>query len=359
MDIGSPKFKLKLKRALLLSAGWSIAAGYIFVLQFTTLLIEFSRNAPVEFNFIGGLILTVVEVFIAGLLPAVFEVFYFTDRFRNKSFGYAVLMKTLFYTFGLSILTALVSIAEYYFLNEHFNSTFYDNSFGVFLTFFKWAPVFLISTFVMQVSDKFGHGVLWKFLLGKYHIPKVETRIFMFLDLKSSTSIAEALGHIKYFELINDFFYDVTDAIIETHGEIYQYVGDEIVISWTLKNGTNDENCLNCFFDITDVIRKLSEKYESKYGLVPSFKAGMHYGEVTVGEIGVMKRDIVFSGDVLNTTARIQELCNKYKVKLILSKDLLELLKVDNTFLIKELGQMNLRGRSAPVILYSVRKERF
>ncbi len=132
-------------------------------------------------------------------------------------------------------------------------------------------------------------------------------------------------GHIKYYELINEFFYDVTDAIIETKGEIYQYVGDEIVISWTIDNGIENSNCINCFFNIQDEVKKNSGKYQSKYGLVPSFKAGLHYGDVTVGRSAYLKREIVFSGDVLNTTSRIQELCNKYNEKLIVSKDILEL----------------------------------
>lgn len=179
----------------------------------------------------------------------------------------------------------------------------------------------------------------------------------MFLDIKSSTTIAEALGHVKYFELLNEFFYDVTDTIVETRGEIYQYVGDELVISWEIDSGTENANCLNCFFYLYDVIRKLSDKYEKKFGITPSFKAGMHYGLVTVGEVGVLKREITFTGDVLNATARIQELCNKYNEKLIVSKELLELMNTNGAFSYKELGEMNLRGRAASISLYSVGRE--
>ena len=81
------------------------------------------------------------------------------------------------------------------------------------------------------MSDKYGQGILFKFIRGKYHTQKRENMIFMFLDLKSSTTIAEAIGNAKYFELLKDFFYDITDAIIENEGEMNQFVGDEIVIS--------------------------------------------------------------------------------------------------------------------------------
>ena len=54
----------------------------------------------------------------------------------------------------------------------------------------------------------------------------------MFIDLKDSTPIAEKLGHKDYFRFIRDFIYFISIALIEYNGRIYQYVGDEIVVSW-------------------------------------------------------------------------------------------------------------------------------
>lgn len=350
MKFNSPKFKSKIKRVFFLTAGWVITGIYIVVIQHSQV-----EQSYLSQNFAEKIILIMLEVFTCGLVLACFEVFFFTDRFLNKSFGSAVLVKSIFYTTALIALVFLTSFIESI-IRESYSSDFFKNIIpSLFLLLFIWGPIFLISIFILQVSDKFGQGVLLKFIRGKYHTPKEEVRIFMFLDLKSSTSIAEALGNVRYYELINDFIHDATDSIIETKGEIYQYVGDEIVISWSIDNGITESNCLNCFFFIQDAIKKYSEKYDSKYGLVPSFKAGVHYGEVTVGEIGILKREIVFSGDVLNTTSRIQELCNKYNEMLIVSKDLLDLLKSQNEFVTKEIGQISLRGRAAPVILFSVK----
>ncbi|MEO8210369.1 MAG: adenylate/guanylate cyclase domain-containing protein [bacterium] len=357
MDINSPKFRYKIKRVLLLTAGWVITAIYITIIQLTSILIVLnSKDMPVKFSYRQSLIEISIEVFFAGLVFALIEVFYFTDRFKNKSFTYAVLIQSFFYAMSLTLFTLIIFYIELVTNGSNFFSDFSKIALPLLLTLFIWGPIFVVSIFILQVSDRFGHGVLLKFILGKYHKPKEETRIFMILDIKSSTSIAEALGNVKYFELLNDFFYDITDSIIEARGEIYQYVGDEIVVTWKLENGVMNANALNCFFDIYNVIKDLSEKYETKYGLVPSFKASIHYGTVTVGEVGVMKREITFSGDVLNTTARIQELCNKYKEKLIVSKHLLDLISSKDEFILKEIGQMNLRGRSEPVVLYSVRK---
>jgi FixJ family two-component response regulator len=181
-------------------------------------------------------------------------------------------------------------------------------------------------------------------------------RIFMFLDITSSTSIAEKLGHIKYFELLNDFFMDIAAPIEDHHGEIYQYIGDEVVISWPLGEGIRDFNVLHCFFDIVDTINRLSENYLQRYDLVPTFKAGMHYGKVSTGTIGTLKREIIYTGDVLNTTSRIEGQCNQYKVNNLLSKDLIQAFPDGNLFTFDKIGEISLRGKASFVTLYTSRR---
>jgi len=178
----------------------------------------------------------------------------------------------------------------------------------------------------------------------------------MFLDLKSSTTIAEKIGHIQYHNLLNDFFDDVNDSIIFSNGEIYQYVGDEVTVSWKIDDKIDRENCLCCFFNIQDTIKKKSNRYKEKFGLVPDFKAGIHCGPVTIGEVGVIKKDIVFTGDVLNTAARIEDLCNNYGVGLLVSKKLLDLLSIENKYQKKKIGEVTLKGKKTNNILYTLER---
>src|SRR5690606_30234238 len=107
-----------------------------------------------------------------------------------------------------------------------------------FLSVMLYAGLLVSATqFMLQVYDNFGSGVLWKFITGKYYLPRQEERIFMFLDLKSSTTIAEKIGSKRFFELLKEIFQDITEPIMDSLGEIYQYVGDEVVITWTMRNG--------------------------------------------------------------------------------------------------------------------------
>jgi adenylate cyclase len=214
--------------------------------------------------------------------------------------------------------------------------------------------LFSFTLFHSGMTDYVGQNVLINYLFGKYHHPREEHRIFLFLDLRSSTSIAEQLGHDIYFEWLNEYYADVTAAIIESGGQIYQYVGDELVVTWNYRHGLEDNNCLRCFFRCQEMIKAHHDKYLTRYGHVPQFKAGLHGGHVTTGKIGVIKKEIVFTGDVLNTAARIQGLCNQYKASLLVSEALLRHLEYEKEFEAAIIGEITLRGKDEPVRLYGV-----
>jgi len=206
----------------------------------------------------------------------------------------------------------------------------------------------------MQINHLLGDGILPKFLLGYYRKPVKEHRIFMFLDLKSSTSIAEQLGADKYYAFLNDFFHEVSVPVRATSAEIYQYVGDEIVFTWKTQRGLANNNCLSLFFKIKQRVKKHALYYEKKYGVIPEFKAGIHLGQVIAAQIGDTKREIVYNGDVLNTSARIQEMCNTFGKELLISNKLLQALCADGQFEEEEMATLKLRGKEAQSSLFSI-----
>jgi adenylate cyclase len=353
--------KSQLENIVWITFFWTVISIFQFLSAYSTVIqlnCSLGGFKPIHF-FYGSLITGAV----AGLIGGSIMVFFWHPWLRAKSYKWSLLNIFWSYTLVYIIVSAISSIN---FKIQNASQSLFDLdvnkrgwiehfSFTELQSYLFWLMVVILTLITLLVNDKYGPGIFKSFLLGRYFQPKREERIFMFLDLKGSTSIAEKLGEVQYFNFLKDLFSDATPGILNSKGEIYQYVGDEIVVSWKREAGTKDANCLNCFFDIQQAILDKSAYYQDAYGTIPQFKAGLHYGFVMVGEIGVVKRDIAYSGDVLNTAARIQSKCNEFGVKILVSANLIESLgSLPDSFKSTAIGKIDLRGKQEAMLLYTL-----
>jgi len=224
----------------------------------------------------------------------------------------------------------------------------------------KVIPVFFTLAvtveFVLQMNRLIGHNVLRYFIAGTYHRPKEEDRIFMFLDLRGSTAMAEQMGGKAYYSLLNKFVNALTEPVLETRGEIHEYVGDEVVITWKWEKGLRDGNCLRCFFLIEDVLAEMAPEFERLFARQPRFRAGIHGGTVVAGELGDIKRDIVFVGDIMNTAARIEEFAKKDGRSFVASDAVIDAINLPAALAVDYVGDHRPRGKETSVKLYDVRR---
>ncbi|MEO8210577.1 MAG: adenylate/guanylate cyclase domain-containing protein [bacterium] len=300
-----------------------------------------------------------------GLFTSMFEIYFIDKRLRRVQFSKAIILRTLFYVSACALIIIAVAAsrvgheAEVNYIDalSHEDLISYISStefieiliYSIVLSFF--------ANFIRQINRLLGQNVLWNYVRGKYQLPLEEELIFMFLDLKSSTTIAERIGLKKNHEFLNDFFHDMTDPILECKGKIYQYVGDEIVITWQLNEGIKNVNCIKCFFLIQKKVLANKNLYIDKYGVYPEFKAGLHFGKVITGEMGEIKKDIVYHGDTVNTSARIQTECNVYGKTLLISKELSDKLNFKNKYKFESIGFIRLRGKEKKLELYSIEEK--
>jgi adenylate cyclase len=228
-----------------------------------------------------------------------------------------------------------------------------DENFIRFLVYFYVSGFLII--FFREVLKRIGRKNARIWLLGLLNKPMEQERIFMFIDMTKSTTIAEKLGHRKFSHLIQDVFNDM--SIVDNYkGQIYNYVGDGAIISWSPKDGLRNYNVLKAYFAFTNLIKKRHRYYQRKYGLTPEFKAGAHIGKVMVLLIGQVKRDISYNGDTINTTARIESVCNEYRSKFLISGELESSFPETKAFRFKHLGNISLKGKSRGVDIYNVTK---
>jgi adenylate cyclase len=212
--------------------------------------------------------------------------------------------------------------------------------------------------FVIQISQIVGGRTLRDWVLGRYHRPREEERFFLFVDLAGSTALAERMGPVGVHKFLNRVFLLASDPVDDHRGEVYQYVGDEIVITWTESDGRTGARPLSCFFDIERALDSASPDFLRDFGVVPRVRGAIHAGPVVVGEVGGSKRDIVFHGDVLNTTSRLEEIAREGDRRLVASATALERCRDIDAYALEELGAHVLRGRATPLLVYAVVRER-
>jgi adenylate cyclase len=305
-------------------------------------------------------------VLLAVLLGVVYGVIlgwtgYYLDKvFRKQALGKLIVFKALT---SLGVLILVLALLRHIFFNPLISpllqipgitlkEEFWRSLFFLLVIYYFFMT--LVISFINQVNKKYGPGVLIPLLLGRYRDPREENRIFMFMDLKSSTATAEALGHLKYSAFIRDCFSDINEVLYPYRAQVYQYVGDEIVVTWSEREGLKNHFCIAFYFACRGQFRERSGYYMANYGFLPDFKAGAHAGTVTTVEIGEYKRDIAYHGDILNTASRIQSICNEYNRRFLVSRSLLDKVGMHPNMKTEELGMMLLKGKTTRVGVVSI-----
>ncbi|MCB0489744.1 MAG: adenylate/guanylate cyclase domain-containing protein [Cyclobacteriaceae bacterium] len=339
----TPERKLKVQNILII-----IMVGLCFGLIYNYL---FYPHSLTEFLEAGSISI------ILGFFVGVLEEFILRDVFRNKPFLLLSAIRALLYSLLVSVTLSLVLSIEISIVEEvSYTEALFQYLLGpLFQRDFIFSFVFIIfMLFSLQVILIVGKSNFIRLMAGLYHQPREISRIFMFVDLKNSTSIAESLSNMVFSSFIRDFYYDISDAIIMFKGEIYQYVGDEIVVVWRVKN--HRSNSVKCFFKMQEIIDGKRDKYKSMYGIVPEFKAGIHGGKVVVTAVGKQKREIVYHGDVLNTASRIEGKCNELNQDLLTSEDIIKMVDVGSEFIVEKKGEIELRGKADKLNLFGIRR---
>jgi len=341
--------RLRAQRALRITLAWVVAGSFSALFEHLVLR---------EHDMPSTLAVRLGEHFyyslFAGLFGGVIYIFLLRDRWRKLPYAQAV-------AYMAPLMLVVVGAFHFFtlWIEEQGFSTSSGNGIFTFRflgSYAYWTLLMAGTMLMVRLNDQYGSGGI-NYLFGRYHRPRQEMRVFMFLDMRSSTTVAERIGHVKYFQLLNELYADITDSIVYSRGEIYQYVGDEISVSWSLRRGIRKQRCIRCFLDIRTKLQRRAKHYEARYGHAPIFKAGFHYGPVTAGEVGLVKKERIYSGDVVNTAAHIQNKCNAFGVDNLISQDLMDVLHLPATYAIREIGSTDLKGKLTAIRLWTLLPE--
>ncbi|HEV7782178.1 MAG TPA: adenylate/guanylate cyclase domain-containing protein [Chitinophagaceae bacterium] len=351
--------KRELKLILSIALSWTIIDLLIFGFRIATDNYT-PKYESTNAGSLKAIFLRELNVFVFSLIIGYFLISVFRNFKRNLSPGANLLLKTvllvalaiamnffIYFTYSLVIQGQPASVAFHKFVENTFREKWLLEKMP------EWVLLFILTQLALEINQKYSQGVFFNIIIGKYLQPREEDRIIMFIDLKNSTPIAEKLGHKEYFKFIRDVIFCLSAGIAEYDGRIYQYVGDEVV-AWWPSSKINARKAVNAIISGRKIINKNAEVFKRGHDILPEYKIGVHTGNVTVGQVGITKKDLVMSGDTINTAARIRSACTELNQKFLVSKEMMDLLDMKD-WQTESMGMVDLKGKNDSLELFALK----
>jgi len=170
-----------------------ICTLWVICMFFYHLIIYFAIDEvdPTKIDFAQYILSGFVLGLLFGLTNGFLEVFIFRQRFRRIRFGYTVILKTILFVVAFIATVVFFILIKNYVLapleiferpQENEIAEFFSSS--VFYKHGLYAIIFSFGiNFLLQVDNKMGENVLFNLFFGRFHKPRKQERIIMFLEL--------------------------------------------------------------------------------------------------------------------------------------------------------------------------------
>ena len=355
---GSVVNKRKLPIVIIIALSWTVADFLLFLIQMSTDSFEFKYQEPGT-NTLKAILLRELNVLLVSFIIGFLLISVLRRLFRHTSPWINLILKTLILIAAGLIMTFLIYVSfELIIRHRSFNvalNRFLQNTFRtqwIIPKMAEWTILYIWTQLAIEVNEKYSPGVFIDIIMGKYLQPREESRIIIFIDLRNSTPIAEKLGN-NYFQFIRDFIFCISAGIMEHDGRVYQYVGDEIV-AWWPSSKANAKKAINSLIESRKILNTNTDIFMRNYDIVPEYKAGMHMGIVTVGQVGISKKELVMSGNTINTASRIRSACTDLNQKFLVSKDIIDILEMKD-WQSESMGEVDLKGKNENIELFALK----
>lgn len=211
----------------------------------------------------------------------------------------------------------------------------------------------VIGIVVMRTIHFIGIETLFHLTLGTYHRPVLQEKVLVFVDINNSTGLAEQLGAVRTKAMVGKFLFDISKPITDHGGEIYLYKGDGLIALWDWREAIRGNRILRAIDAVFASVGRERRDYLAQFGIVPSFRIGVHGGEVVVSEQGDTKRAIGVYGSTINIAARMEEVAKEHKVACAISGDVAENLGEEERLIL--IGKEKVRGSTLEISIYKYR----
>jgi class 3 adenylate cyclase len=171
-----------------------------------------------------------------------------------------------------------------------------------------------------------------------------------FIDICSFTIISENETPDKVVKLLNSYFDLMVKEIIAQGGFVDKFIGDAVMA--VFRGDYHLDRAVDACLAVRKKIQKLPD-ISGEVSFAPKVSIGINSGEMISGNIGsaTLKRlDYTVIGDTVNTAQRLQSAAAENQI--IISGESYH--KIKESFNCRKLGEVNLKNKSSPEIIYEV-----
>ncbi|MBC7287840.1 MAG: adenylate/guanylate cyclase domain-containing protein [Armatimonadetes bacterium] len=178
----------------------------------------------------------------------------------------------------------------------------------------------------------------------------------LFADIRGSTTLAERIPPTQWITQLNEYLTEMSEIILGFEGYLDKFMGDGIMAIWNAFGGQvhHRDLALRAAIAMLERLEQLNSRWDRTPGRTPlRIGIGIHTGEAIVGNVGSQERtQFTAIGDTVNAAARIENATKEFGVSLIVSEATVAGLA--GRYNLAELGVVHLRGRDAPVRLFTL-----
>lgn len=295
---------------------------------------------------------SVLSCLCIGLMMGIFHTLIYPKMIRTRNILLTIMLRMAVFA---ALTTAIILIfLQFSGIPSHaWKSTTLPSGSGVSVMVSMVLMEMLVGL-VVTLRTNLGKNYFRNFIRNAYFTPIMENRIFMFMDLRDSTLLVEKMGSTAFSSFIQDCFKDLSSAALDLGGEIYQFVGDEAVITWPVKNQTQFKEAVDLHFSLIEKLEKKRAYYIGKHSHFPEFWSSIHSGMVSAALVGHYKKEIAYHGGVLNLCSRLQKVCRDYNTNLVVSESFYKELPYKSSFNCSAVSDIELKGISEKQLVYKI-----
>jgi class 3 adenylate cyclase len=170
----------------------------------------------------------------------------------------------------------------------------------------------------------------------------------VFIDICRFTTISENEPADTVVRLLNKYFDVMVKEIIAQNGHVDKFIGDAVMA--VFRGEFHLDRAIEACLAVRKAIEKLPALAES---FLPKVSIGINSGEMVSGNIGsadLRRLDYTVVGDSVNTAQRLQAEARDSQI--IITEACYQ--KVKESFNCRQLGEVALKNKIYPVVIYEV-----